>query len=203
MKKQQEKRLAKLEEEMREVEEKSSELREQILKAEFLLNENKKLFATSYGPFDDEEKIAKPKDLKQVSKIPLLSDKPTKPDVPGLVPRFMSSTVASRQRQSASERDALGRVKSSRLGTRSSVQLSISQSLSYSEPLFRAIISDKSSKKSRYVEPKAILLTESPKCNRRTDLKPHLPPRSKMVTSSDPNMRVTLSRHRRRVSSLI
>ncbi|KAK4744238.1 hypothetical protein SAY87_010550 [Trapa incisa] len=202
LKKQHQKRLAELEAEMRKVEEKCSEVQEQILKAEFLLNENKKLFEASYGPSDDEDKkISTPKGIKQVSKIQLISDKPTKPYVPGLVPRFMTSTVASRQRQSASERDIVGRMKSTRLVTRGSVQLSVSQSFIYSEPLVRAVVSDQSSKKSRYVEPKAFPLTECPKSNKGSDLKPH--PRSKMVTSSDPNLRVALSRHRRRVSSMI
>lgn len=204
MKKQREKRLAELQEEMRKVEKKCYEVREQILKAEFLLNENKKLFATSYGPFGDEEKVATPKELKQVPEPPVLSDKPIKQNAPGPVPRFMASTVASRQRQSASERDIVGRVKSSRPETRSLVRFAVSQSFSYSEPPFRAVISDKLSKKSRYVEPKTVLQTDSPKCNKGpSDLKPHLHPQSKTVTSSDPNMRVTLSHHRRRASSLI
>ncbi|PKI67919.1 hypothetical protein CRG98_011515 [Punica granatum] len=204
LKKQREKKLAELEEEMKEAEEECHKVRDQFLKTEFLLNENKKLFTTSYGPVEDEEKITTtPEDLKQVFKTPVLSDKLVKPIVPGQVPRFMTSTVASRQRQGASERDIVGRVKSSRSATRISVQFSASQSFSYSDTLFRAIISNKSSKKSIYGETKAIHPTGSPKCSDRSDLKPHLLPRSKMVTSSDPNVRVALSRHRRRVSSLI
>lgn len=200
LKKLREKKLAELEKQMKEAEEESQIITDQLLKAEFLLSENKKLFSSTYDLAEDVEKTGSPKDLKEVLGTPPTSVKVIKPTISNSLPRFMTSTVASRQRQSASERDIVGRTKSWRSATRSSIQFSGSQSFGYSDSHLKAML-EKSNKKSRYAEPKA-LLTESPKCA-GSDPKPASLPRSKMVTSSDPNVRATLARHRRRMSNLI
>lgn len=200
LKKLREKKLAELEKQMKEAEEESQIVTDQLLKAEFLLSENKKLFSSTYDPVEDVEKPTSPKDLKEVLGTPPASAKVVKQMRCNSLPRFMTSTAASRQRQSASERDIVGRTKSWRSVTRGSIQFSGSQSFSYSDPHLKATL-EKSNRKSRYAEPKA-LPTESPKCA-GLDSKPASLPRSKMVTSSDPNVRATLCRHRRRMSNLI
>ncbi|XP_030520776.1 kinesin-like protein KIN-14U isoform X2 [Rhodamnia argentea] len=200
LKKLREKKLADLEKHMKEAEKESQIVTDQLLKAEFLLSENKKLFSSTYDLVEDVEKTTSPKDLEEVLGTPPTSVKVIKPTISNSLPRFMTSTVASRQRQSASERDIVGRTKSWRSATRSSIQFSHSQSFGYSDPHLKAML-EKSTKKSRYAEPKG-LPTESPKCI-GSDSKPTSLLRSKMVTSSDPNVRATLARHRRRMSNLI
>lgn len=202
LKKLKEKRTGELEEEMREAEEECQKIRNQLLKAELLLGENKKIFSTSYHLLEDETKTPRsPKeDFREVVGTPRTSEKAVKRNKSSSLPRFMTSTVASRQRQSAAEREIGRSTRTVTSGTRSSMQFFGSQSLSYSDPRFKAILR-LSNKKSRYAETNTFL-TESPKCSssdpKRTSL-----PRSKMVASSNPNLRVTLAHHRRRMSDLI
>ena len=132
---------------------------------------------------------------------------PIKRNFSNSTPRFMTSTVASRQRQSAAERDiSTVRLKSFRsIISKSSNNYSYSQSMSYSDIRIKAILRS-SNGKSRYAEADSVpipntVLTEKPKCN---DMESKVTtPRSKMVTSSDQNFRVSLGRHRRRMSDLI
>lgn len=200
LKKQREKRITELEKDMREAEEECQIVRKQIEKAEILLSENKKLSSTTDSPLEDEDKTPRsPKeDLKEATGTPRTFTKAIKRNLSSSLPRFMTSTVASRQRQGAAEKEIVGRPKSLRSWSRSSIQFSASQSLSYSDP--RPILQN-SNTKSRFAETNAPL-TESPKCN-GSDSKVDSLQRSNMVTSSDPNLRVTLYRHRRRMSDLI
>ena len=186
---------------MREAEEECQKIRNQIQKAEFLLNENKRLFSSTYQPLEDEGKApATPKgDLIQVPKASLAFEKTIRRKFSNSVPRFMNSTVASRQRLSAAEKETDSRANSSRTWTRSSIQFSGSQSLSYSDIRFKSVL--RANKKSRYGETNTPAV-ESPKCS-DLDSKPTSMPRSKIVTSSNPNLRATLSRHRRRMSDFI
>ncbi|KAF5740553.1 P-loop containing nucleoside triphosphate hydrolases superfamily protein [Tripterygium wilfordii] len=202
LKKQRERRISEIEEEMREMEEERQKIRNQIKNAEFLLSENKRLFSISYGVCEDEDKNARtPKeDLQKIIESPRINDEAIKRNTTHSLPRFMTSTVASRQRHSASEREIIGRARTVRSETRSSVQFSASQSLSYSDIRSRAILRN-SSKKSQHVEAKA-LLTDGPKFS-NLDFKTTSMPKSKIVISSDPNLSVTLGRHRRRMSDLI
>ncbi|KAA8544993.1 hypothetical protein F0562_019790 [Nyssa sinensis] len=202
LKKQKEKRIAELEEEIRRAEEECQKVGNQIRKVEFLLSENKNLFSTTYPLLEDDGKIpTSPKeDLREILLTPPASEKATKRNVTNSLPRFMNPTMASRQRQSAAEREINGRAKMWRSGTTSSVQISGSQSFSYSDPRFKALLRN-SNKKSRYGG-RNTPLTDSTKCN-VLDSKPSSLPRSKLVTSSDPNLKVTLGRHRRRMSDLI
>lgn len=202
LKKQREKKIMLLEEDMREAEEECQKVRNQIEKAVNLLNENKRLFSTTYSLLEDEAKTAiSPKeDLKEAIRTPRASKKNIKRNRSTSLPRFMTSTVASRERHSAAEKQIVGRARSFRSVPRSSIQFSASQSLSYSEPRFKAILQS-SSRKSRYAETNT-LPAESPKYN-GSDSKVDSLPRTKMVTASDPNLRVTIYRHRRRMSDLI
>ncbi|KAG2694957.1 hypothetical protein I3843_08G167000 [Carya illinoinensis] len=200
---QREKRIMLLEEEMREAEEECQEVGKEIQKAEILLSENKRLLSANYGLIEDEVKtpMSAKEDLKEAAGTPRNSKKVTKRlNLSNSQPRFMTSTVASRQRQGAAEKEIIGRARSFRSGARSSIQFPASQSLSYSDPRFKAILQN-SNRKSRYAET-STLLRESPKCN-GLDTKLDTFPRSKMVAASDPNFRVTLYRHRRRRSDII
>ncbi|XP_038879373.1 kinesin-like protein KIN-14U [Benincasa hispida] len=208
LKKQREKRIAELDENMKEAQGECQKVKNQIQKAEFLLSENKKLLSTDHHPCVETPKmkhIAPGEDRKEVIVTPRKSKIPSKSIISNSLPRFMTSTMASRQRQSAAENKVvMGRAKSLRFGARSSVQFSSSQSMSYSDFRIRASL-QLSNKKSRYVEPDT-LSTETPQVNVSEPKKDTLPlplPQSKLVISSDSNLRVTLSRHRRRMSDLI
>ncbi|KAG6590321.1 Kinesin-like protein KIN-14U, partial [Cucurbita argyrosperma subsp. sororia] len=207
-KKQREKKIAMLDETMKEAQEECQKLKNQIQKAEFLLSENKKRFSTEHHPCvetPNTNHIALGEDQKEVIVTPRKPKVSSKSIVSNSLPRFMTSTMASRQRQSSAENKvATGRAKTSRFGTRSSVQFSSSQSMSYSDFRIRASLHI-SNKKSRYVEPDT-LSTEAPQMNVPELKKDPLPlpwPQSKLVTSSDSNLKVMVSRHRRRMSDLI
>lgn len=191
-----------LEEEMREAEMEHEKLRGQIQKVEFKLSEQRKVFSNTYRILENDDScpISPKNGVKEVIETPKASKKCIKRNLLNSVPRFMTSTVASRQRQSAAERDIVGRSRSLRsVVPRGSIQFSGSQSLSCSDLRLKAILQS-STGKSRLGETN-IVVTESPKCN-GLELKT-TNPRSNMVTSSDPNLRVTLCRHRRRMSDLI
>ncbi|KAK1582851.1 hypothetical protein Q3G72_018877 [Acer saccharum] len=207
LRKQREKKMAELEGYMREAEVECQKVRNQINEAEFLLSEKKKLFSTTYGLLEDEEKTPlSPKEtLKESVKTPRVSEKAIRRSISNSLPRFMTSTVASRQRQGAAEREISAinvRARSLRTGSRSLMQFSHSQSLSFLDPRFKVMLRT-SNKKPRYGEPN--VLTESPKANNGLDSKTVFvpPPQSKMVTASDPNLKATLCRHRRRMSDFM
>ncbi|XP_022719240.1 kinesin-like protein KIN-14U isoform X2 [Durio zibethinus] len=204
LKKQRENKISELEENMREAEEECQKITNQVRKAEFLLNENKKFYSTAYGiPDENEEKNPEtPKeDVKDhVIGSPRITQKAIKQNIHRSLPRFMASTVASRERQCVAEREIVKRATSLRSGAKSSVQFSGAQSLSFSDPRFRAFLRH-SNKSSRFKDTNAPA-TESPKCS-DIALKTTSLPRTKMVTSSDPNMRVKLGHHRRRMSDFV
>ncbi|XP_050223813.1 kinesin-like protein KIN-14U isoform X2 [Mercurialis annua] len=202
--KQRQKRVSELEEDMRVAEEECQKIRNQLLKAEFLLSENKKLLVTDCRFPEDKDET--PRSISEdptevLIETPPIIEVKSKRSLITSLPRFMTSTAASRERQSAVEKEIVRKARSLRSGMRSSsVQFSASQSLSYSEIRLKTYARN-SNKKSRYGEPKTIF-TESPKRN-DSDSKTVSLLRSKVVTSSDPNLRSTLSRHRRRMSDLI
>ncbi|XP_052192652.1 kinesin-like protein KIN-14U [Diospyros lotus] len=201
LKKQKEKRIAELEEEMRNAEEEYQKVSNQIQKAEFLLSENKRLFSAMYEVVQEEGKTPTSvvEGSREVLETPRTSEKVTKEKATASVPRFMSSTTASRQRQHAAERDIDARSRLLRSGARRSVQTSASQSLSYTDPHFRALLL-KSNEKSHHGETKTPL-SDSTKCN-LSDSNPSTILRAKMISSLDPNLKITLTRHRRRMSDL-
>ncbi|XP_062084565.1 kinesin-like protein KIN-14U isoform X2 [Humulus lupulus] len=207
LKKQKEKRIHELEECMREAEEECQKVKKQIQKVEFILNENKKLYSnTGQQPLEHEEEeemvLLSPKqDLKKVKE----SHKETRRIISSSLPRFMTSTVASRERQSASEREIVGRARVLRSGTKSTIHFTTSQSISYSDRRFKATLQNSNRKKQHAETNDDVVvnnIVESPKCN-GSDSKSTSLPKSRMVTSSDSNLRATLSRHRRRMSNLI
>ncbi|KAA3472797.1 Kinesin-like calmodulin-binding protein [Gossypium australe] len=205
LKKLREKRISELEENMREVEEECHKLANQISKAEFLLSENRKLYSTAYG-VPDESAEKNPENHEEdakthVTETPRVTQKPIQQSIHRSLPRFMSSTVASRERQSAAEKDIVTRARTFRPRARSSTQLSGFQSLSFSDNCLGSLLRH-SVKNSRFKDTNGPAI-ESPKCNDSSSLKTTSLSRSKVVTSSDPNLRVKLGHHRRRMSDFV
>ncbi|CAI0384262.1 unnamed protein product [Linum tenue] len=197
--KQREKRITELEHEMREAEEECQKLRNQIRKAEFLIHEYRK---PSYP--DKEDISTAHEENRKESENPILqpTERGVKRNIISSLPRFMTSTAASRHRQSAAEREVVGKARSLRSEARSSAQLSCSQSLSYSDIRLKSVLRGDSNKKSRYADTKQNL-SDSPKAKcSSSDSKVASMPRNKLVTSSDPNFRTTIANHRRRMSDL-
>ncbi|KAH9754382.1 kinesin-like protein KIN-14U [Citrus sinensis] len=203
LKKRREIRMAELEEDMREAEVECQNVRNQIKEVESLLSEKKKLFSATCQSLEDEEKsfVSPKENLKEAAETPKASKNVTKRSVSNSVPRFMTSTVASRQRKNAAEKEISIRARSLITGSRSSAQFSCSQSLSFLDIRFKAMIRC-SNKKPRYGETNTPV-TESPKGNVGLYSKTTSMPRNKVVTYSDPNLKVTLSRHRRRMSDFV
>ncbi|WCJ44004.1 Kinesin-like protein KIN-14U [Euphorbia peplus] len=201
--KQREKRIMELEEDIREAEEESQEIRNQVQKAEFQLSEKTKLFLTTCTHDEDKENtpIILKEDNIEINGTPSIAENRIRRSMTTStsLPRFMTSTAASRLRQTAAEKEINKRATSLRSGSRNSVQFSCSQSLSYSDIRLKQTSRD-SNKVSRFGDTK--IITENLNCS-RSDTKIPLLTRSKMVVSSDPNLKTTLARHRRRMSNLI
>lgn len=200
-KKQREKRIAELEEQMKEAEEGCTELRTAIQKADFLLSENKRLFAKKYQPLEDEETfpLTPKENVGEITVTPRNSEKGLKTNVTSSVPRFMSSTVASRIRETTAEREIHSRPKSMRSWARSSMQISGSQSNSF-DRRFKAQLRT-SNKRSRYSE--TITIAGDIKYGDDSDIKPTVLPQNKTIAPSDPKPRRPLAHHRRRMSDLL
>ncbi|XP_023636662.1 kinesin-like protein KIN-14U isoform X2 [Capsella rubella] len=207
-----EKKISELEEEMQETQENCKKIKARLQEVECLLNENKKLsWITSDKHLEDvEKKVISPLDhFKETDATPKSSDKLVKiSKSSGFVPRFMTSTVASRQRQTMSEKEISAKTQSIRSVATNLTQFSTSQSFSlsdsrsrvllrrsYTKPLQAVANSGTPETPKRYIEDSSLL-----KKNMTDTSSPRS--RSKMVTSSDPNVRAKLCHHRRRMSSL-
>ncbi|RWR71931.1 kinesin-like protein KIN-14D isoform X1 [Cinnamomum micranthum f. kanehirae] len=206
LKKQRENRLAELDDQMRDAEEECQKIKNNIKAAEFLLKEKKKLFSLTYQPLDEHQESPRSPsvDQRKVTESPRTFEKSVRRNMSSSVPHFMSSTVCSRQRKGV-DGDISGRSRTPGSGNRHLSKLfasqSQSQSLSYSDHYFKENLrSSRNGKKSGLGEPNAIH-TENPSCN-SMDLKSSSIPRSKRVSMSHPNLRVTFSHHRRRMSDL-
>uniref|UniRef100_A0A7C9EDU0 Adenosinetriphosphatase n=1 Tax=Opuntia streptacantha TaxID=393608 RepID=A0A7C9EDU0_OPUST len=199
IRRQRENRILELSKEMREAEEECLRIKNQLKKAEFLLAENKRLRSGTCKLADDEENTPESakSSLKEVVDSP---DDPEKATRKKSLPHFMISTVASRHRQSSVDRETHFTARVLRSGTRSSMHLSASQSLSFLDSRLKTVLrnrntmhNDKSVKE---------VLNENPNCN-TVETKPSSMPCSKTVACSHPNTRTTFPRHRRRMSDLI
>ncbi|KAF9621799.1 hypothetical protein IFM89_028237 [Coptis chinensis] len=201
LKRHREKTIVELNQKMRDAEEDCQKVKNQILKAEFLLHENKRLYSNTYLPPEDKESPRIPtEDYKEAMETPRIAEIAIRRNSSSSLPRFMTSTVASRHRQGVADGETNLRTRSLKL-TQSSLQFSGSQSLSYSDPHFRTVLRS-SSKMSRHAEPKTSV-TDITNC-KDLDSRILSTPRQKKVTASHPNLRVaTLCHHRRRMSDLV
>ncbi|KAL9248050.1 hypothetical protein vseg_021413 [Gypsophila vaccaria] len=197
LKNQRRKKIAELYEEMNETEEEYQTIRNQLQKAEFLLRENDRVHSASNEQVVDEDNIpGNTKNDTNVDNTPPDTEKTSKRKS---LPHFMTSTAASRaQRQSPAENHFTSKVL--RSGTRSSMPLSASQSLSFMEPRLKAVLRNgNNNQQDKSVD------------NTLTDTQTHhaaepsycSTPRRKSVTPSYPTSRPVVPRHQRRVSSLI
>lgn len=185
---------------MKEAEVESEKLRKQILKAEFLLSENTRILSTTCQTGEEEEEEVKipesPKDhFDEILSTPKECRKGVRKSGVTSLPRFMDSTVASRQRKGSAEKEMSGKVRNFRTESRSSNQISASQSHSYSG--IKSIIKN-SNKRPRHGEFKNSSLESSFPIPI-----PRPSSRGTVVSSSDPNLRVALCRHRRRMSDFM
>ncbi|VVA92641.1 unnamed protein product [Arabis nemorensis] len=205
-----EKKISELEEEMREIQRNCRNTKLRLQEAECLLSENKKLFwITNDKHLEDiEKRVLSPLDhLKETDVTPKPSDKLVKVSKSsGFVPRFMTSTVASRHRQTTSEKEINAKAQSIRSVAKTLTQLSNSQSFSLSETRSRGLLRRSYTKPLQ--APANSGTPETPKKDTKDislakkNIKDTSFPRSKMVTSTDPNVRAKLCHHRRRMSSL-
>ncbi|KAJ4900700.1 P-loop containing nucleoside triphosphate hydrolases superfamily protein [Raphanus sativus] len=205
-----EKKILELEEEMRDTQERCKKIIMRLHEAECQLSDNKKLLQTTHEKYEEgiEERVLSPiNHLKETDATPKSSDKHVKiSKSSGNVPRFMTSTVTSRLRQTMSEKEINARSQSIRSVTKTLTQFSTSQSLSLSDTRSRGLL------RRSYAKPLQAATNsgtpETPKSEiKDTSLKTKnihdtSLPRSKMVTSSDSNVRAKLCYHRRRMSSL-
>ncbi|KAM7273768.1 hypothetical protein ACFE04_028432 [Oxalis oulophora] len=188
LKKQREKRINELEEDMREAETEYKRITVQIQKAKSLLNESKILLLKTFH-LEEVEKNTEECPKEELFLTPKISDKPSNRKLSGSLPRFMTSTAASRHRLNSIEKEILLRPRSLRSVTKSSMQFSYSQSF-ISDARLKAILRSSNKKTDTIVPVIEISNVEAL-------------PESKMVALSDPNFRVAKGYHRRRMSSLI
>lgn len=193
---------------MRDTQESCKKIITRLQEAECLLSDNKKLLRTTHEKYEEdiEEKLLSPiNHLKESDATPKSSDKLVKiSKSSGYVPRFMTSTVTSRLRQTMSEKEINARPQSIRSVAKTLTQLSTSQSLSLSDSRSRGLL------RRSYTKPlQAAANSGTPETPKRDVKDTSLQrknisdtPKSKMVTSSDPNVRAKLCYHRRRMSSL-
>ncbi|KAK9086572.1 hypothetical protein Syun_028966 [Stephania yunnanensis] len=203
LKKQRERRISELEEVMRDAEEECQKVRNQIQKAELILHETKKLFKARYRRLQDNDNIipVKPQECKkELTGMPQTAEKPSQRNSSSSLPRFMTSTAASRHRHGAVEEEISSRVKPLRPLHRVSFQFSGSQSISYSDTHFRTSLQG-SIKKPRHGDANEPM-RDTTNCNGLDPKTPSMPG-NKRVTTSYSNLKVALPRHRRRMSDLI
>ncbi|GAB2211497.1 hypothetical protein Drorol1_Dr00024812 [Drosera rotundifolia] len=192
MKQQKQKRLADLIDQLREAEEGYRKAGTEIEKANFLLGEKKKLFLSNYPDADTQVNLNPPKnDPEEIRGTHQASENISRKR--DSLPRFMTSTVASRERQTSAEREINTRQQTLMRSTMrsSSVQVSCSHSsLASSNAKQRTVFVKLSSTR-----------TDSPKGN-DTGTNSSSIPRSKTATSLIPDVRPPFSHHRRRMSNL-
>ncbi|XP_024007005.1 kinesin-like protein KIN-14U isoform X2 [Eutrema salsugineum] len=201
-----EKKISELEEEMQDIQESFKKIKARLQEAECLLSENKKLLWTTSDNYqeDIEKKVLSPLDhLKDTNATPKSSDKLVKiSKSSGFVPRFMNSTVASRIRQTMSEKEINAKPQSIRSVARNLAHFSTSQSLSLSDSRSRGLLRRSYTKPLQAAANSGTPETPKRDIKQRKNIDDTSSPRSKMVTSSDPNVRAKLCHHRRRMSSL-
>ncbi|KAK9691794.1 hypothetical protein RND81_09G220600 [Saponaria officinalis] len=186
-------------EEMKEIEEECQTIRNQLQKAEFLLRENNRVHSDNNGQEVDEDNTPEStKNDRDVDNNPL--DNTEKTSRRKSLPHFMISTAASRaQRQSPAEHHHFT-AKVLRSGTRSSMPLSASQSLSFMEPRLKAVLRNGNKTHHDKLVNNIVVDTQN---HHTVEPNSCSTPRSKSVTPSYPTNRPLLPYHKRRVSSLI
>lgn len=199
IRRQRENKILELSKEMREAEEECQRIKNQLKKAEFLLVENKRLHSATCTLAEEDENTSESAKSYLRESVDAPGD-PEKATRKKSLPRFMTSTAASRHRQSAVDGETHFTARLFRSGTRSSMHLSASQSLSFLDSRLKAVLRNRNTK----LNDEAVkeVLNENPNCN-TLETKPSSMPHNKTVACSYPNTRTAFPHHRRRMSDLI
>ncbi|WOL03331.1 kinesin-like protein KIN-1 isoform X3 [Canna indica] len=201
LKKRKQQSISELEQQIQETEGDLQKVRNQIERIENLIQEKMKTLRATYLLHDD---------MNESPRSPLVLDhveveEGNKKAVKQVrrsassVPRFMAPTECSRQRQKTSE--LMGRWRTISVMNRKSVDLFGSQSLNCSTP-----ISSQNLKKRSVAYKRKDLSSQSNPLNishNSIESKGSLLSKTKNVSTSNPNLRVALHQHRRRMSDLI
>ncbi|KAL5996005.1 hypothetical protein ACLOJK_026078 [Asimina triloba] len=207
LKKLKEKRIIELELQMRDSEGECQKIRNQILAAELLLQEKRKLHSHSSVLHDQGESPKSPQvDYPKATESPRNAENGIRRSRSDSLPRFMSSTVCSRQRKGI-DGEISKSVRTPRSGHGSSVELFGSQSLSFPDHHFRVHLRKT---KTKLMTPDAGMsgqgelnsaLKDNTNCSNLGSRSLSIP-RNKRVSMSNPSLRVTMCHHRRRMSDL-
>uniref|UniRef100_A0A7N0UTC3 Kinesin motor domain-containing protein n=1 Tax=Kalanchoe fedtschenkoi TaxID=63787 RepID=A0A7N0UTC3_KALFE len=203
MRKQKEKQILMIEDEMRNIEGDRQKVVNQIKHAEFLLSDNSKVFTAKYGGAECDSEtpaVISKGNIEHQVQIPKMPKKVLKRSSTDSLPRFMTSTMASRQRETASGKGSVRKLNTPSSRSRNSFPLMSFQSVS---DIHLRIQPRSANKKTRYGEVNAAAtLTQSPNWS-VSDYKMESNIHGKLLTSPNPILRATLSHHRRRMSDLI
>ncbi|XP_073009772.1 kinesin-like protein KIN-14O [Typha latifolia] len=209
LKRERQKCIMELEQQIHDTEEELKNVRDQIERAENLIQEKKKLFSLAYQTDDQKGSPRSPLilDHVEVSETPKTADKTMKRASHGSVPHFMASTACSRHRQSTTG-EVTGKVRTVKLVSRSHADLFGSQSFSFSSaPVIPNFKSAKIKPEKREANPSKLrisLLACKPDdmSHNSVDSKASSVPRNRKVSNSHPNLRATFHQHQRRMSDL-
>ncbi|CAM8926016.1 unnamed protein product [Rhodiola kirilowii] len=201
IRKQRERKILMIEEEMKDIESDCQKVTNQLRHAELLLSENLKFFKVKYQiaeHVNETPRIVTKGIGDREVQILKVTEKVLKRSLTDSLPRFMTSTVASRQRHTTSEKETVTKPNTVTSGSRKSFHLISSQSLS---DIHMRIPLRSANKKSRYGEESSANISRSPKCNvLESETKYGIG--NKLVRCTYSNFRTTVGQHRRRMSDL-
>uniref|UniRef100_A0A1D1Y8M5 Kinesin-2 n=1 Tax=Anthurium amnicola TaxID=1678845 RepID=A0A1D1Y8M5_9ARAE len=202
-----EKCIVEFDQQMKDAEEELQKVRHHIQKVEHHLQE-KKLLLMGYQLDDPKGSPKSPLILGcgDISESPQTDDKEACKNYSGSLPRFMTSTMCSRQRQNAVV-PISNRLRTSRMGNIGSVDLFRSQSRSFVDPHSRLNLNGSKNRLVKFETNRSKFRTVPFLCNHENlscnsvDSKSSTIPRSRTSVSHS-NLRVATSQHRRRMSDL-
>ena len=202
-KKRRQQSISELEQQIQEAEDELQKVRNQMERTENLIQEKVKILQAAYQHPDDMNGSPRSPLVLGHVEVEVGTEKAAKSVIKksaSSAPRFMAPTECSRQRQKASE--LMSRWRAISVMNRRSMDLFTSQSLNCSTPISSQIL-----KKISVPYKKGDLPSQSNpeniSQNNSIDSKGSLLSKTKKVSTSNPNLRVALHQHRRRMSDLI
>ncbi|MQM03448.1 hypothetical protein Taro_036227, partial [Colocasia esculenta] len=210
LKRHKEKCIFEFDQQMKDAEEELEKVGNHIQKAEQHLQEKKKLLRKGYQLDDQKESPRSPLIIasEDISESPRTNDRGVCKAYSSSFPRFMTSTMCSRQRQSAAI-EISSRLRSSRMGNISSFDIFGSQSRSFLDSHSRLNPHNSKNRPAR-LESNISRFKNVPSFGNHENLsinsvdsKSSTVNRCRRVSSSHPSLRVAMCQHRRRMSDLI
>ncbi|OAY78598.1 Kinesin-2, partial [Ananas comosus] len=200
--------IAELEQQINDIEEELENIRKQIKRTHNLIQEKKQLFPPNDPTIEDHE--GSPRSPLVIGHGEITESLPTtektaKKTVCRSGPRFMASTVCSRQRQIAGG-EVSGKIRTAKSVSRSNADFSVSQSFNLSG---RYVISNLKNAKTNLVKFEGTiakgrdLLLKCKPDNMSHNSIDSKSSSNKKVSKSHPNLKATLPKHRRRMSDLL